>query len=64
GVTQHVLRCNRCGKTFTTAPILKFAEKKLPKEMKPIEDYLMLCPNCRPYALLKKSAPWYGKGIV
>ncbi|MEM3702827.1 MAG: 4Fe-4S dicluster domain-containing protein [Candidatus Bathyarchaeia archaeon] len=64
GVAQHVLQCRRCGKIFTTTPILNFAGKKLPKEMKPTEEYLMLCPECKPYALLNKSAPWYGKGIV
>jgi len=64
GITQYVLRCKRCGKNFTTTPILEFAEKTLPKEVKVDADYLMLCPECKPYAILNKSARWYGKGIV
>jgi heterodisulfide reductase subunit C len=64
GVVQYVLRCKRCGRIFTTTPILELVEKMLPKEVKLDEEYLMLCPNCKPYALLNKSARWYGKGIV
>jgi len=64
GVTDYILRCKRCGKEFTTTPILKFAEKLMPKEVKVYEDYLMLCPQCKAYVLLDKSAPWYGRGII
>lgn len=64
GVTQYNLKCRRCGKTFTTTPILEFAGKKLPKEVKVDEEYLMLCPECKPYALLDKTAPWYDKGAI
>ncbi|MGB9853314.1 MAG: 4Fe-4S dicluster domain-containing protein [Candidatus Bathyarchaeales archaeon] len=64
GVTQYILRCKRCGKTFTTTPILEFAGKTLPKEVKVDEEYLMLCPECRRYTILSKSARWYGRGIV
>lgn len=64
GVIQYVLRCKRCGKIFTTTPISEFVEKLIPENVKIDEEYLMLCPNCKPYVLLNKSARWYGKGIV
>lgn len=64
GVTQYVLQCTRCGKNFTTTPILEFAGKTLPKEVKVDSEYLILCPECKPYIILNKSARWYGKGIV
>lgn len=64
GVTHYIQRCRRCGREFTTTPVLRFAEKLLPKEIRIDEEYLMLCPDCKAYAILAKSAPWYGKGMV
>lgn len=64
GVTQYYLKCRRCGKAFTTTPVMEFAGKSLPKGVNVDSQYLMLCPDCKPYILLDKSAPWYGKGIV
>lgn len=64
GVTHYVLRCKRCGRIFTTTPISELVEKMIPKDVKIDEEYLMLCPACKPYNILDKSARWYGKGIV
>jgi len=64
GITDYILRCKRCGKEFTTTPILKFAEKLVLEEVKVDEDYLMLCPQCKTHVLLEKSAPWYGRGVI
>jgi len=63
GVTEYILRCKRCGKSFTTTPILELVERLLPKEIKLDGEALTLCPSCRRYGTTNKLAQWYERTL-
>jgi len=52
-ITSKYLSCGRCGRIFTTKPIIEYV-KKLVMEKQLNEEFLTLCPNCRKHALLEK----------
>lgn len=62
GVTHYIKRCRKCGREFTTTPVLRFAEKLLPKEIKVDKEYLMLCPTAKPMPFLPSRRLGMEKG--
>jgi heterodisulfide reductase subunit C len=58
GITEHVVLCKHCGKSFTTIPTQKLVEKLLPQKIQLDEERLMLCPQCRSNNIAQKLAPF------